>query len=260
MSDADWRYHLTSRAVAQKIKSVGMSSNLSRIGMPVAAPKGAFNQDRQKKEADKQKAKLVEYLGALLARGAAADAISNSVKPFAPLAFTPVGNNGVDTPKLTQLEKQALQTFAQSLQGLGPDNWRKAGEFRRKKETQDLADTLLRSKKNHFLARLAVQVVSFTYKIEETISSSHIYFFLPQYAEDCYRDYTKHLNTNDLVMLRVHKNDINGLVQDDSEFRAVMTKNNVAPSKIQVLTQLNQFTNTVSRSNNANWVAIANWV
>lgn len=24
MSDADWRYHLTSRAVAQKIKSVGM--------------------------------------------------------------------------------------------------------------------------------------------------------------------------------------------------------------------------------------------
>jgi hypothetical protein len=260
MSDADWRYHLTSRTIAQIIKTAGISSNLSRIGIPVAAPKGAFNQDRLSKEADKQQAKLVQYLAEFMARGTSADVLSKNNKLFVPLAFTPVGNNAVDTPKLTQLEKQSLATFAQSLHGLGPDNWRKAKELRGKKETTQLADKLLRSNKNHYLARLAVQIVSFTYKIEETISSSHIYFFLPKYADACYRDYTKHLNTNDLVMLRVHKDNITRAVQDDSEFRAVMTRNKIGPEVIEVMSQINQFTNLAARCNDANWVAIRNWV
>lgn len=259
MSESDWRYHLTSRAIAQKIKSVGMSSNISRIGMPVAAPKGAFNQDRLTKEPEKQKQKLLEYLGNFLARGVALDVLRNNTTKFSPLPFTPTGNNEVDTPRLSTLETQALGTFERSLRNLTKSDWRKAKEWRGKSEVQLAAENLLRSNKNHFLVRLAVQMVAFTYKIEETITSSNIYFFLPKYADVCFRDYTKHLNTNDLVVLRVHKTKLVGEIADDSEFRAVMTPNNVAPANIEVMQNTAQFTNQAHRTNNSNWQPIYNW-
>lgn len=258
MSEADWRYHLTSKTIAQKIKTAGMKSTLTRISAPVAAPTVAFNQDRLSNEATKQKAKLGEYLANFLARGASLETLTGSKKPFTPLAFTPVGDNGLDTPKLTQMEKQALTTFAQALMGLGREDWRKAREWRAKPQVTQAADQLLRSNKNHYLARLAVQVVAFTYKIEETITASHIYFFLPQYAEVCFRDYSKHLNSRDLVMLRVHKTKIPGLIQDDSEFRAKMTKSTVLPDAIEVMSNVSQFENKITRTNDANWVAIKN--
>lgn len=146
--------------------------------------------------------------------------------------------------------KQLLPTLSKS-------DWKAARFQRGKTSVKDLAEHLLRNNKNHFLARLAVQYTSFAYDIEEKITSSHIYFLQPRYAKEGYLDYSKHLNSSDVVMLRVNKDHLVGLIQDDSDHRTVTTPNRVGPDVSEVMEQHNQFVDLDYRCDEQNWKSIS---
>lgn len=257
MRDAAWYYHLTNKWVAQKIKVGGMTSAVDRIQMAVANPNGAFVQDRKKKEAGRQKEQLVKYLADYLSRGCAETDITGAVGVYDPFRMELQGSNAEDIPALSEIELEYLTVYEQLLPTLSNRNLQAARFQRKKKSVQDLAEHMLRNSKSHFLVRLAVQYISFAYSIEEKITSSHIYFLQPRFAEDGYSDYSKHLNSADVVMLRVNKDNLVGLIQDDSDFRAVMTPNRVAPDVIEVMEQHTQFGNVDYRCDEQNWKPIS---
>lgn len=253
MSDENWLYHLTAKSIALKVKSVGMTSALTRIGIPVANPQGAFAQNRQKMESAKFEQKLTGYLSDVLSRGCTKEKIKEVRGQYVPFSFVPRGSNEADFPRLTLIENQRLECYVRSIPSLGKPERKKKAQFRRDLAVKQLAQFMLRSDKNHFLARLAVQCVAFGYKIEESITASHLYFLKPRYAVEGYNDYKKHLNAADMVMLRVHKNNVPGLVDDDSDHRAAMTKQTVGPGKIEVMKKLDHFTDLAYRCDAKNW-------
>ena len=251
MSESDYLYHLTTKTLAFKIKSGGLASALNRIGQAVANPHGAFAQNREEMEATKFKQKIMAYLGNVLSRGATERMIKEVKGQYVPFAFTPTGSNH-DHQKLTEIETGMLADYARLIHGLGPPNVARASHLRKQWSVECLAEDLRYGDKNHFLARLAVQVVAIGYKIEETITASHVYFLKPLYAVGGYAEYRAHLNAVDLVMLRVLKSQVS-TTPDDSDYRAEMTTDTVGPDKIEVMESHDRFTEEAYRCDEKNW-------
>lgn len=259
--DASWRYHLTRKEIALLIKRGGMTTSLSRIGMPIPHPKGAFAQDRKVKEGKECQEKLKEYLCHLLAHGCTMENIEQTEDLYIPFNFVIQGSNKADIPRLQQIERQYLARFKEVLLNVGRYDENKYYRFGRDFRVESLANTMLARKKNHFLVRLAVQFVSYKFKIEEVITATHIYFLKPgAIAVSGYKDYKKHLGDVTIVVLRVHKGNLPGLVQDDSEARAMMTHIPVTPDVIEVMVNHDNFPDENYRINDQNWQPLRNLV
>jgi hypothetical protein len=259
MSDANWLYHVTTKQIAKKIKTDGMTSALTRIGTAVANPKGSFAQNREKMERQKFEQRLKGYLIDILSRGCKEDIIKGVKGQFVQLNFVPQGNLAVDTQKLDNMDKQELEKYIKLLPKLGKPDPVKRRQFSKDSNVEQLAQSMLQADKNHFLSRLAVQYWAYRYKIEETITASHVYFLKPKYAEDGYGDYQKHLGGAEIVVLRVQRKDLKNLVDDDSDFRAEMTKETVEPGLIEVMVNHQNFKNMNYRCDAKNWQALTSW-
>jgi hypothetical protein len=267
-ADADFFYHLTRAEIARKIKLNGMTTAETRIGIRVANPVGAFNQNRQEKEAEKQEQKLREFLGDIVCRIPQYDlnkcrntltTIANTPGVYAPFNYDPQGSNAVDVPALENLVSQRQNQYRQLVNLNGPRNGQVFRGLRNVVEIQTCATDLLRHRKAHFLSRLAVQAVAFQYKIEENITAAHVYFLKPQDAVVGYNDYARHLNANEIVVLRVNQANIADRVPDDSDHRAVMVPRTVPANVLEIMANCANFTDINYRTNAANWQALTGW-
>ncbi|HEY0738529.1 MAG TPA: hypothetical protein VGD69_26665 [Herpetosiphonaceae bacterium] len=258
MKDADWLYHLTRKEVALIIKRGGMTTALSRIGMPVPHPKGAYVQNRKKKEETEFQQQLRGYLVDLMAHGYTREQILAVRDNYLPFHVVLRGSNEHDVWRVDAKEKEYLAQFRESLPGQAKYDRAKFNQAKKDINVEMLANTMLIRNKNHFLARLAVQYVTYRNNIEEIITASHIYFLKPKDVHIPYNDYKKHLGDTTVVVLRVHKDNLPGLVQDDSEARAMMTKIPVLPNVIQVMENHEKFIDENYRSDARNWQPLAN--
>lgn len=257
MPEEDWLYHVTSKTVAKIIKAKGLRSALLRIGRAVASPTGSFNRDRKEKELDRTKARLAGYITDLLARGATENTLRAAPGVYVPFAFTTTGSND-DFLRLTPLEEAALGRYRLAHGGLQARNNQVARAVNTKNRAKVLAAELI-GDKVHTLTRLAVQVTTWTYNIEETITASHVYFLLPQYAVVGYNDYTKGMHVDSIVVLRVRKDDVTHLVQDEADFRALRTRDEVASDRFQLITTPSRFIELNYRCDDGSWSELSNW-
>lgn len=261
MKDAKWVYHLTRKEIALIIQRGGMTTSLSRIGMPIPHPRGAFVQDRRKREGGECYERLKMYLATYLAHGCTLDDIEQADKQYVPFNLVIQGSNDADIPKLDQIEEKYLERFKEALPKLQKYDANKFFQFGKNFLVEGRASTMLIRNRNHYLTRLAVQYVSFRFKIEETITASHVYFLKPgKDAVSGYRDYKSHLGDATIVVLRVHKDNLPDLVQDDSEGRAMMTSRLVLPTVIEVMEHHDNFPDEDYRCNVQNWQPLANLV
>jgi len=268
VADADWFYHLTRREIARRIKINGMTTAETRIGIRVANPVGAFNQNRKENEAEKQEQKLREFLSDIVCRIPQYDlnkcrntlaTITNTPGAYAPFTYNPQGSNAVDVPALENLVNQRLNQYRVLVNLNGPRSGQVLRGLRNVAEIRNCATDLLRNRKAHFLSRLAVQAVAFQYKIEETITAGHVYFLKPQDAVVGYNDYARHLNANEIVVLRVNQANIVDRVPDDSDHRAVMVPRTVPANVLEIMANCANFTNINYRTTGANWQALRDW-
>lgn len=264
MPDADWYYHVTRPDVARFIQQTGMRPAVLRIGAPVAHPNGAFVRDREAKQVTKYKERLKSYVAGIVARGGEHHRILLARGVYVPFVFAPTGNRAADVPALTDIENEQLANYRMFFPALGP-RAQNVAQVYRSPATAQSADTLFLDR-GHFLTRLAIQATAMEYKIEEVTSASHIYFIQPAYAVDCYRDYKRHLGGGPIVALRVARANVNAPVQDDAEFRAVMSATPVPPNAIEILDQQadvadahNHFLDNERRQDDHNWIPIAQW-
>lgn len=258
--DAAWVYHLTRKEIALIIQRGGMTTALSRIGMPIPHPRGAFVQDRRKREGGECHEKLKMYLATYLAYGCTLDDVEQGDKQYVPFNLVIQGSNDVDIPKLDQIEEKYLERFKEALPKLQKYDANKFFQSGKNFLVESRASTMLIRNRNHYLTRLAVQYVSYRFKIEETITASHIYFLKPQDAKSGYRDYRSHLGDATIVVLRVKKANLTNLVQDDSEGRAMMTDRPVLPAVIEVMVNHDNFPDEDYRIDDRNWQPLANLV
>lgn len=258
LPDDNWRYHLTTKPVAERIKSVGMSSQVVRIGRPVASPTGAFAVNKSNHLEQKIDEKIIAYLAKVLVCGGTREAIINAPDNYIPFAFDPLGSNELDVPRLVKIEEDVLQRFSNAIGARQTTSTPLARKVARDQATQ-FAQGFQKQRRTHTITRLASQCVAYQYKIEETITSSHIYFFLPKYAEICYSDYMKNLAGAEAVVLRVNISHLPGLMPDDSEFRAVMTRATVAASNIQFIAEHTSFPQLSYRRDDNNWAPLTQY-
>ena len=251
----EWLYHLTRKSIALKIEEKGMTPAKTRIGRPVAPHTGAFAQNRRKVEHQKQKDRLAGYISQVTARGGSMENIKKTQGHYDRFEFTPDGNNDTDQPRLTSLEESRLKEYYNQVGATKKNDSYKFRQSQKDPAVKELAESLLSSNKNHFLARLAVQYESFRFKIEETITSNHIYFFTDRDATSLYKTYKDHLNTNDIVVLRVLKKDVRGLEKDRSDPRpgTMMTTETVSPDRLEVMVNHTQFPSDSARHEPSNW-------
>ncbi|HEY0601539.1 MAG TPA: hypothetical protein VGD58_01450 [Herpetosiphonaceae bacterium] len=254
MKDADWLYHLTRKNVALIIQKGGMTSALTRIGLPVANPRGAFVNNRKAKEEGEFQQKLKGYLTEMLRYGASKEQILQTKGVYVPFNLIIQGSNDYDVPRVDNIEKLYLDRY----KGLLLIHGNKEVKLKKDPTLEEMSQMMLVVDKNHFLSRLAVQYVAHRNNIEEAITASHVYFLKPDSAVDGYKDYKKHLNSNDIVVLRVHRDNLPGLVDDDSDFRAKMTDRTVPPNVIEVMVNHDNFADEDYRSNAQNWQPLAN--
>ena len=118
MPDSDWFYHLTAKAMAQKIKAKGMTSALLRLGIPVANPQGAFVQNRKKMEGTKFEQQLTTYLLEVFCRGGSEQDVVQNKGNYVPFDFVPEGSNAADIARLDTIANQRLQGYLKSLPNL----------------------------------------------------------------------------------------------------------------------------------------------
>jgi len=125
------------------------------------------------------------------------------------------------------------------------------------------ADDMLRTRKANALCRLAVHTVALEYAIEEGMTSRHVYFSRPERALDCYNGYTRqHGGAQHCSVLRVRRTDASPLLDDPSDFRAVMTQRQIPSSKIEIWRAASDtavFTNDQHRAEPGNWMPLTQW-
>lgn len=253
-ADDQWLYHVTSKTVAKIIQEKGLKSALLRLGRAVASPTGSFARDRQVKEPKAAESRLASYIADVMSRGSDEQAIRQAKGVYVPFAFTTTGSND-DFLRLTPLENSALQTYNVALRNVPRDN----GKARAAKARAAVLAKELMGDKLHSLTRLAVQVTSWTFNIEETITASHVYFLTPGYAVVGYNDYTKGMHADSIVVLRVRRDNVTNLVQDEADFRALRTRDAVGADKFMLMAPTSRFIELDYRCNAGNWVALADW-
>lgn len=267
MNHLDYYYHLTSKSVGLLIKKNGMQSLLTRTGSNIAAPDGSFYQERKQKEAERRTSQLATYIFKLISQGYTEEQIIHTKgESYLPMQLVLIGSNKADIPKLEENEKQKLESYYACLPAPSVDGKSKVKTpmqretIAQKKAKKDklyvTARSILNGDSSHFLGKLATDYISNRYRIEELITTSHIYFIKPEYLDIAYRDYTKRI-PGEQVMLRVKKTNMTDVVNDDSEFRAVMTKSPVAPNYFDVMTDLSKIIGVQNQSNPSNWMPLS---
>lgn len=262
-----WLYHITATKLLPTLKTNGLKSAYSRTGNLEASPDGAFVKDRDANMPGRIEKKVNEFVATLLAGGFHRQAIKNTPGQYQPFIVA-LTSSIDDNEKVTFQQKEKLQLYAELL-GKGESDPVLKNMAKTKQKVSALTisrNPEIRSvsagialQSTHYLSQLARQCVEYSYRIEEYITAKHIYFFMEKHAEDCFRDYTKHLR-NPSSILRVRETSVPGVEQDMSEHRGKMTTEDVPPAVIQVLKGDVDFLQSQARANDANWTALTTWI
>ncbi|AST29249.1 hypothetical protein [Ralstonia pseudosolanacearum] len=254
-------YHITTTAVARIIRTKGLTlaAHPEALGRPVARRHGAFEVNRAAQEPGRQVNRLKAYLKKGLEAGYSLDQIRTGQRPFTPIPVVPAGNRDDEQVEITRVEEAEVKAF---LAALGtPAN--KPGRLTMPLRTLgEHADDMLRTRKANALCRLAVHTVSLEYAIEEGMTSRHVYFSRPERASDCYSSYTRqHGGAAQCSVLRVSRMAAAPLLDDPSDFRAVMTQRRILPQQIEIWRAPSDvlFTNADDRAAAGNWMPLTQW-
>lgn len=278
MNDLNYYYHLTSKPLALLIKDNGMKSQVMRTGSNRAHPAGSFAKDRQKREMGRVVGELSTYVKRIILSGYTENQISeNKGQAYLPMQFTLIGENLTDVPLVESKREEKIKQYYAWLPKLPlkKKKWIQPVLTRKPKTREELA--LMKQRKEaeterynafvlsiltdkcHCLGNLARDYISARYTIEELITTSHIYFAKPEYAEDAYTTYKQHI-AGEQVMLRVKKEHVVNSEDDDSDYRAVMTKNSVAPEYLEVMTQASNMIGMNNRCDPSNWMPLSDLI
>ncbi len=266
----DWTYHTTNITIASSIKRVGLMPSFIRTGNDRAHPDGAFARNRDMRLAlpatdprNPVLQKLKEGVAYLTCLGMPETAILQLNLVFQGIIFVPTGGVADAVNMRTQCDL-ALATLAQQAGCMdAPTDIMKVPNFfkvLRNIKITNLA-TQLAGLPAHCLTVWATQYVTLYYRIEELKTVHNVYFLKQRDAVNGYNSYTKGQSKAIIVVLRVRRAQIVGLVDDISEAMAECTPNVVLPAIIEIFVALNPdwFVNPLHRDNNANWINIRHW-
>lgn len=280
--DAEWLYHLTTRTMALRIKTEGLKTWHQATESRFANPDGAFAKNRDRRRPEKVLEKHREFFAELCKRIAAEgvaprEAVVETAKrlmqaeaEYGPWNYTPTGQGGPDRTQLGVLQKAKQEEYWHAVKGgldggstSGKQPWIPGGAARDSRYYRDQGEVLAKARQgtqpNHFASRYAAQAADTYYAIEESVVIHHIYFSKPgEDASTCYKDYSKHLSSNELALLRVKRVALEeSLEEDEAETRAEMTKEKVPASLIEVMRDHSKFNDMRSRLDPKNWMPIA---
>lgn len=225
----DYLYHVTGNATATvQIRQQGLLPARHRTGKNEASSSGSFAINKDKKYNDK----ILDTLGKLIFQAAR--------KGFSPEELLNFKFNfnihGVDIAmdrndamaKLTAEEDRLLNTVL-----IKPGSPQKINL-----STKDIKPKLpfyQVTYRNSDIYRYAEQYSQKYFDIEENLTSNHIYFFRKKNGADLLRDYSKyHGGISFCRVLRVRESDVEGLKNDPSEFRGVMTNFGFLPHLLEI--------------------------
>ena len=263
--ETDWLYHVTNMTIARSIKRQGLRSAFRRTGSIVPDPNGSFALDRVNRINGTIASRITKYLVICLANADTGDAWRDAVMAYTPFAHAATGSND-DYVSLSALEDAALLRFGRQVQG--PDFKLKPKGMvglAKKPGTVALCNTLL-GNPDHYLTKLATQSANYDFGVEAAITACHVYFLNTALDrlifEGGYKDYTKLRSPSSIVVLRVRRADVIGLEQDMADFRAVRTKSDILPAKLQILVGTaihTEFKRLDVRGRDDNWMPLAQW-
>ncbi|WHU90024.1 hypothetical protein RIN65_19680 (plasmid) [Pantoea agglomerans] len=225
----DYLYHVTGNATATvQIRQQGLMPARHRTGTNEASSSGSFAVNKD----EKYNEKILDTLGKVIFKAAR--------KGFSPEELLNLKFNftiqGVDTSmdrdiamaKLTAEEDRLLNSVL-----IKPGRPTKFNLT-----TKDIKPKLPIYKVTHGssdIYRYAEEYSKKYFDIEENLTSNHIYFFRKKDGADLLRDYSKyHGGISFCRMLRVKESDVEGLKNDPSEFRGVMTNFGVLPHLLEI--------------------------
>ena len=179
------------------------------------------------------------------------------------IAFVPTGND-TDSANLAAKCDSALVELA-TLAGCmnAPTTIWNANNFKNVRNSANVNTlaTQLAGRQAHCLTVWARQDTTLYYQVEEFKTVRNVYFLKQKDAAVGYKSYTKGLSKAIIVVLRVRRALIVGLVDDFSDHMAERTPITVLPNVIEIFVALNPdwFCNPHYRDNNANWINIRDW-
>ncbi|WP_261643472.1 hypothetical protein [Erwinia mallotivora] len=227
----EYVYHIANKNIAiMDIKTGGLKSASQLTGVSVARSEGAFATDRNNRFNKEIITRLKTALWHGSKYGYTVEQIKNKQYSFSSI---PVDINTDDSVAANTALRAYEQSFYQSF--FSPP----AGKDLKTpgKDLQKPAEDMLLNNQNHVLCRFAKEFTRLDFAIEERATSNHIYFFKDQYNQVCYRDYTAfHGGEMQSRVLRVKfdSNIIGDLKDDQSDFRAFMTRKSVSPQYIEI--------------------------
>lgn len=267
---ADWTYHTTNLRVAHSIKRIGLQSILTLTGQQIAPAHGAFARNRDMRlqlppqdPANPVVQQLKRGIAYLRCLGLDQLGIGALAQAPPPIAFVPTGRDE-DRENLDKARDSVLAEIARSagIRAL-PAKVEGARNFFRVYRADEVGAqaAALALQPGNSLTVWASAYVTLYYRIEEVKTTSRVYFLKARHARDGYVEYTKNVSKAVIVVLRVRKANIIGLVDDISEFKAECTPHGVLPHLIEIMVGFNpdRFTDDAYRNDDRNWINITQW-
>lgn len=265
-------YHLTSSSTALLIKASGMSSTFARTGEAKAHPEGAFAKDRESKGPAKILSFVIEGLGHLLNAGVTIEQLANEARSISfstvPVPSCMVDKHSEDSNARSDWHKRQLADFREKFfpnAQACPKPVKDRGEYcaleslKRTNYRKEKGPTFQRDYPDHFICNLAIACKDLYYSVEESLTTRGIYFTKPEYAENGYIEYAKHLGGDSIVILRVVKEKLTNPHDDPSEYKAIRSEGKVEVGDIQIFNDHKRFLNKEARDSDGNWIALGVW-
>jgi hypothetical protein len=197
--------------------------------------------------------------------GVKLEAVMQKSIDLPPYAAAPTGSND-DYAPLTTWENNTLAAYARAL---GVRAFKRMPKNLSKLVKESGAEPwamALDSMPQHVLTLLAGAAVDLNFGVEAAITASHVYFLNTTDQKvilDGFQDYTKLRNPHETVILRVRRNAVVGLHQDEADYRALRTTRAVNEKHFEILVNPGWpqgFLNQVFRVNPAHWQSLPSWL
>lgn len=228
----DYYYHITKRVNFTSIKTAGLRPQINYQGATWSSY-----------EAEKENQEKLYILGRI--------SEINKALEIDPIKLTGILGEGLfaefeeiesHTPeniiRLGEIAKEFLVKYMSTI----PVEFKKkhpALSFSQIKITYTpLANQIHGMGNTHFLYKLSKWVKLQSTLVELNVSSGHVYFFGGKHIAIQYPMYVGFLKVSytDVIILRVHKSHVSGLVNDEAQGNALMTKNPITPDHIECFT------------------------
>ncbi|MGP2449653.1 hypothetical protein ACTUSR_11175 [Pantoea stewartii subsp. indologenes] len=226
---SEYLYHVTGNAIATvQIRQQGLVPASQRTGRNEASSSGSFAVNKASQYQKKIESVLCNVLFKVSQKGFSADELFNRKFNFSIQGVDTKMNRDDAMSKLTDEENRLVDTVIGK--PTTPSSVKLSGI-----KIKDIVPKYLVSHRNSDIYRYAEEYTTKIYDIEENITSNNIYFVQKDYGPLALKDYGKyHGGISNCRVLRVKKSDVDGLKQDPSDHRAMMTNFKILPHLIEI--------------------------